>query len=374
MEKTEDKHLVVFGGGIAGAKLAKDLSARLRVTLVDPNDYFEVPMAAPRNLVKPGFADQSIIPFAKALPDVTFVRGKLVEMGPREGLVETADGKQIRLGGDVNVLATGSFFSNPLIRSNGATEAERKALYARYQGSIAGARRILIAGGGPIGVEIAGELSENFPDKSVTIVESGPRLLAGTSKEAADFAASVLTRRGVTIITGERLQTTPSSPEEIFAEGGEAITDKGRVIPHDLVIWCIGGRPNTDYMKAQMGHVLNAQGRIRVTPDLRVEGCDTLFALGDITDLDENKMAWHVNSQINHAATNILHVLAGRREPDNLVAHAAQTGNPLMVVTLGSRQGVAHLPFLGVVRWPWLTRKAKAADMLVPRYRKLLGL
>jgi apoptosis-inducing factor 2 len=44
-----------------------------------------------------------------------------------------------------------------------------------------------------------------------------------------------------------------------------------------------------------------------------------------------------------------------------------------MVVTLGSRAGVAHLRPVGVIRWPWLIRKVKAERMLVPMYRKALG-
>lgn len=373
MKSEIQKHVVIFGGGMAGATLAKQLAKEAQVTLVDPNDYFEVPMAAPRNLVKPAFAEQAIIPFAQALPNVTHVRGKLVEMEAGQGWVETGDGQKMRVGGDVNVLATGSFFSNPLMRANGATDVERKAFYRKYQQQIARANKILIVGGGPIGVEVAGEISENYPDKVITIVESGPRLLAGTSAEASAHATSVLRQRGVTIIVGERLQNAASTPQDVFTTGGQAQTSTDRDIAYDLIIWCVGGRPNTGYMQPHLAHLLNAQGRIRVTPQLRVEGSDTLFALGDITDLDENKMAWHIAGQVKHAATNIRRVLSGQRLSAQLVTHTAQTGNPMMAVSLGSQQGVLHLPFIGVVRSPWFTRKAKAAHMLVPKYRKIFA-
>ncbi|MNL80943.1 hypothetical protein D3C87_2079210 [compost metagenome] len=57
-----------------------------------------------------------------------------------------------------------------------------------------------------------------------------------------------------------------------------------------------------------------------------------------------------------------------------MVTYSPQTGNPMMAITLGSRTGVAHLPFFGVVRWPWLNRKAKAEQMLVPKFRKTFEL
>jgi 2-polyprenyl-6-methoxyphenol hydroxylase-like FAD-dependent oxidoreductase len=42
------KSVAIYGGGIAGAVLANRLSRDFNVVLVDPHDYFEVPMAAPR--------------------------------------------------------------------------------------------------------------------------------------------------------------------------------------------------------------------------------------------------------------------------------------------------------------------------------------
>ena len=215
-------------------------------------------------------------------------------------------------------------------------------------------------GGGLIGVEVAGEISEAYPAKSLTILEGGPRLLAGTSEAAATHAAAVLVSRGVSILTGERLLESTTASQDIFGGQGEATTASGRKIAYDLVVWCTGGRPNTSYMRPQLAGVLNEQGRVRVDPHLRVAGHGNLFALGDITDLNENKMAWHIAGQVRVAARNIRRVLRGRDQASSLLRYRPQTGNPMMAVTLGSRQGVVHLPIFGVIRSPLLTRKAKA--------------
>lgn len=368
-----DPQVLIHGGGMAGALLAKALSPRLRVTLVDPNDYFEIPMAAPRGAVDPDFADGAIIPFAQALPGVQHVRGALTELRHNDSIVRLQDGREKRLMGEVTVLATGSVFSNALVRATGSTSAgERKAFYRQYQRRIVQARRIVIVGGGPIGVEVAGEIVERHPDKQLTVLEAGPRLLSGTSEAAAAYATAFLRERGVTVVTGERFDGRGNSADA-FAAGGEASTSGGRRIAYDLLIWCIGGRPNTGYMRAHFASALDAAGRIRVTPELRVAGLATVFALGDITDLDENKMAWHINGQVKVAAHNIRAVLAHGATAPKLNAYRPQTGNPKMAVTLGSRHGVVHLPGVGVVRWPALVRMAKSAHMLVPQYRKALG-
>jgi apoptosis-inducing factor 2 len=370
---SNSSQVLIYGGGMAGAVLAKKLSKQYSVTLVDPNDYYEVPMAAPRALLKPDFANQSIVLFSQALPSVRHVRGMLVGFDAQGGVVRTQEGTEIRLTGDVTVLATGSSFSNSLMRSTGASAIERKALYVKYHDRIKQAKRVLIVGGGPIGVEMAGEITENYPKTQITMLEAGSRILGGTSEEASRYAEKVLTGRGVTILTSEKLMSASSTPADVFSDAGEAKTDKGRAIQYDLLIWCTGGKPNTGYMNAAYKTVLNAVGRICVTPKLRVVGHDTLFALGDITDLDENKMAWHITPQVEVAVANIRQVLAGRRSDNDLKTHHPKTNDPTMAVTLGSRMGVLQLPMLGTVRAPWFNRMAKATHMLVPKYRKILG-
>jgi NADH dehydrogenase FAD-containing subunit len=364
--------VVIYGGGVAGAKLARKLRGRAEVIVVDPLDYFEIPMAAPRNLVQPDFAERAILPFAEALPEVQHVRGKLVELCAQGGWVQMPGGRRLLISADISVLATGSRFANSLVRGIEGSVSERKALYARFHERLRVTRRVLIVGGGPIGVEIAGEISQTWPEKVITLIEAGPRLLAGTSEEAAAHAAAVLAGRGVAIITGDRLDGDKHVPNEIFGAGGIAMTAAGRQIPYDLLLWCVGGRPNTGYMSAHFSEALNDRGQVRVTSDLRVVGLNHVFAVGDITDLAENKMAWVVGGHVSVVAANIGNVLNGG---SGTKRYKAKTGNPMMAVTLGSQTGVTQLPKpIGLVRAAWVNRKLKATHMLVPMNRRTFGM
>lgn len=366
------KKIIIYGGGMAGAILAKQLASVALVTLVDPNDYFEVPMAAPRSLVKPEFAEQSIIPFSKALPKAKYIRGKLSELENQYGLVTLEDGKQLKLIGDIIILATGSSFSNSLMRAFNSSRIERLNFYLNYSNHIKQAQRILIVGGGPIGVELAGEIIEKYADKSITIIEANSRILLGTTLDASNAAARELKKRGVTIITSEKIVDSNSSPDEIISKPGIAITSSNRRIPYDHIIWCVGGKPNTEYMKKYMSSVLNNKGQIKVKPTLQVVGCQNIFALGDITDLDENKMAWHINDQVRKAKHNIINIL--NNQSYKLISYKPKTGNPMMAVTIGSRHGVVYLPVIGLITCPLFTKAAKSGHMLVPKYRRALGL
>jgi apoptosis-inducing factor 2 len=306
------------------------------------------------------------------MPSVRHEQARLVKMTQAGGIIAFGDGRLSQIIGDVSVLATGSRFPNQLMRAYEGSATHRKEFYRNYNARLSLAQRVLIVGGGPIGVEIAGEISEVFPKKFVTILESGNRLLMGTSPQAAAHAADILLLRGVDIVTGERLEGRERLTDDMFGNGGKAITSSGRVISYDLMIWCTGGRPDTAYMADDFPEVLDTNRRIMVTPGLMVVGQQTLFAMGDVTNLPENKMALHIKGHVKVVGTNIRRLLQPSPSA-RMTSYVPQTDNPLMAVTLGSRTGVSRLPVLGVVRSAWLNRKVKAERMLVPQYRKAIG-
>jgi NADH dehydrogenase FAD-containing subunit len=368
--RTMKSEIVIYGAGMAGAMLASRLAGDFDVTIVAPMDYFEVPMAMPRLMVQPGYADKAIVSIADALPKARHIHGRLVELTEAGGLVDGDDGDRRMVTADITVLATGSRFAGQFIRPLSGSMDERKTGFHRLKASLSSARRILIVGGGPLGVEIAGEIVETWPGRSVTIVESGARILSGTAISASAHAAKFLTQRGVTLLTGERIESP--SPGNGISEGpGEARTASGQRIAYDVILWCIGGRPNTEYLRAHFSSRLDADGRVRVTSQLLMEGEDRMFALGDITNLKENKMALHIAGQLSVAEANIRAVALGRAPAKT---YKAKTGNLMMAITLGSRAGVVFAPPIGAIRSTWLNRKVKAEAMLVPKYRKQLGL
>lgn len=141
---------------------------------------------------------------------------------------------------------------------------------------------IAIIGGGPTGVELAGAIAElsrftlardfrsiNPRDTRVTLVEAGPRLLSGFSKETSAYAKARLERLGVQIRTGEPvLDVWPT-----------AIRFSAQDLPVGLVIWAAGVTASP--LARQFG-ATDRSGRIAVDPSLTVRGHENVFALGDV--------------------------------------------------------------------------------------------
>src|ERR1700732_4666974 len=245
--QTMKNKIVIYGAGMAGAMLASRLAENFDVTVVAPTNYFEVPMAMPRLMVQPGLADKAIISIADALPKAHHIHGHLAELTSAGGLVDGDDGARQMVTGDISVLATGSRFAGQLLRSLSGSMEERKAVFHRLEASLSAARRILIVGGGPVGVEMAGEIVETWPGRSVTIVESGAHILGGTAKSASTHAAKFLEQRGVTLLARERIES-PSPGSGVSVEPGEARTTSGKLVGYDVILWWIGGRPHNEIL------------------------------------------------------------------------------------------------------------------------------
>jgi NADH:ubiquinone reductase (H+-translocating) len=141
---------------------------------------------------------------------------------------------------------------------------------------------IAVIGGGPTGVELAGSIAElsrytlardfrsiNPRATRITLVEAGPRLLSGFSKDISAYARGRLERLGVTVRTGEAVEDV----------GPRAVTIGGEVLPVGLVIWAAG--VSASPLAAQLGPTDSA-GRIAVDACLAVPGQDGVFALGDL--------------------------------------------------------------------------------------------
>ncbi len=357
--------LVVIGGGLGGHKIAHALQSAMDTVLIDPKSYFEIPMAMPRQLVRPAELD-SIIPFERFLPRVRHVQGRAVAATARSVRVDT--GEDVRF--DHLVVATGANYRSALVKPLEGESPERSEHYRTLNVQVVAARRILIIGAGPIGVEIAGELSQEFPEKNVTLIERESRILPGTSKRLSAWAAAMLAGRGVSLIVSDEL-VSPAAPEsDVDPAGGEATTKGGRRIAYDLALWCLGARSDAGFLTDSFPNSVNSKGEVIVNSCLQMAGAQNIFALGDATNFPA-KGGVPLHGQVKVMRQNLLE-LARTGGEATLSPFKPPPALDLAVISLGRRAGVMKLPF-GEFRAGWMARSLKSRDMLVGHLRKDIG-
>lgn len=130
-------------------------------------------------------------------------------------------------------------------------------------------------------MELAGEITVDFPDKKVTIVHKGPRLLDFVGTKAADKTLKWLESRNVVVKLEQSIDLN-----ELTYEQKTYRTSNGETIEADCHFLCIGKPLASAWLKETvLKNDLDGQGRIKVDERLRVKGRNNIFAIGDVTDI-----------------------------------------------------------------------------------------
>jgi NADH dehydrogenase len=298
------KHIVIVGGGFAGINLVKSLvnDNRFKITVVDKNNYHFFPPLIYQ--VATSFIEASNIsyPFRRLFSNyknVQFYMGNMSRIIPETKTIETENGE---LQYDELVLALGTesnFFGMENVQKFALPmKTIDEALYLRNymlltleeaakNNKVKEAQKlqnIVIAGGGPTGVELAGMIAEmgqyiaekEYPEinrsfSHIYLVDALPVLLSPMSKMAQDAAYSKLKKLGVKIILNVAVEDYIDS---------KVILADGRSIETETLIWTSGvigkevkGLPEESIGKGR---------RILVDAYNKIQGMDNIYALGDI--------------------------------------------------------------------------------------------
>ncbi|KAB5520140.1 hypothetical protein DKX38_024459 [Salix brachista] len=353
----EKRRLVVIGGGIAGSMLAKSLQFHADVTFIDPKEYFEITWANLRTMVEPSFGERSVINHRDYFTNGCIVTSTAI--GITETEVLTADDRSIPY--DYLVIATGH--SDPVPK----TRMERLKEYQAENEKIKSAQYVLIVGGGPTGVELAGEISFDFPEKHVTLVHSGSRLLEFIGPKASAKTLQWLTSKRVEVKLEQKVDLnsiTDSNGSKIYH------TTAGESIKADCHFLCTGKPLGSEWLKDTiLKNNLDGQGRLMVDEYLRVKGRKNILAIGDITDVPEIKQGYLAQKHALVAAENLKLLMAGGKERK---MSTYKPGSSTAIVSLGRRDAVAQFPYTTLIGiFPGMI---KSRDLFVGKTRKQRGL
>ncbi|KAI3458793.1 hypothetical protein Pfo_015456 [Paulownia fortunei] len=349
----EKKRVAVVGGGVGGSLIAKTLQDHADVFLIDSKEYFEIPWANLRSMVEPSFAERSVINHLDYLHNAHVIASTATNITQNEVL--TGQGHLIAY--DYLVIATGH------VDTSAYTKAEKLSHYQAEQEKIKSANSILIVGGGPTGVELAAEIVVDSPDKKVTLVHRGSRLLEFIGEKAGRKALDWLNSKKVEVILGQSVKLNSVSDGAYETSGGETIIA-------DCHFLCTGKPIGSSWLRETLlKDSLDIHGRLMVDTKLRVKGHNNIFAIGDITDIPEIKQGYLAQAHALVAAKNLKLLIRGQSESK---LSTYKPASPMALVSLGRREGLAQILCLTLAgRIPGMI---KSGDLFVGKTRKQLGL
>ncbi|MBB4932298.1 NADH dehydrogenase FAD-containing subunit [Lipingzhangella halophila] len=355
--------VAVVGGGYGGVRAAQLLDEVANVVLVEPKNAFFHNAAALRGLVDHTWAGLIFLPYTRLLR-----RGRVIH---DQAIRVTADGVELSSGdhvaADYTILATGSTYPFPAKAADDDAATARAQLRTAHD-ALANSQRVLLLGAGPVGIELAGEITAVWPDKAVTIVDPAEDVLSGGySAELRDELRQQLLDLGVDLRLGTALRELPATPPAVSREF-EVHAEQGEPISADIWYRCFGAAPTTGYLEPDLSDALQSNGLLRVTPELRVAGQERVFAIGDITAVPEPKQASQATVHGEVAAANITALIRGEGD---LTSYEPEE-DPAILVPLGPDGGASQLP--DGTAGAQTTAAYKGKDLLVSHFRAMFDL
>jgi NADH dehydrogenase FAD-containing subunit len=370
--------IVILGGNYAGANTAHYLLRHVlpllnsngdkpayKVTLVSPSDHTFFKVGAPRAMVSTNKTERQA-PFASLTEafssyptsTFTFVLGSAIALDEKTKIITVKTEKEERVHYDSLIIATGTTSNSPLWTLHNSSEQTRTA-FEDLNKSLETAKTILIAGGGPAGVETTGEIAYKYKGqgKSITILSGQDALLSYLQHPTASrLAESQLARLGVKTI--HKLRVLSSS---VLGSGRtEVLLSDGSKQVVDLYIDSTGGTPNSSFLPSSWldgrKKVITEPTTLRSTP----AGAN-VYSLGDVASFSKGNVldsTWSIPALGYSVYEDLSKGGKGLKEK-----RYKQVVKVMAVVPIGPKGGVGVMFGWRVPSWfVWLV---KARDFLL---------
>ncbi|CAK7900197.1 apoptosis-inducing factor 1 [[Candida] anglica] len=360
--------IVIIGGNFAAIAAARNTFDQIiaagkkddyEVTVISASEKVWCNTTAPRLLVEPEHFEKTVRPVKDFLKESS----KGVKFNFIHATAEKSDfdAKTVTVKGsngsqtvkyDYLVVATGTKSLSSAFKLNGSFEESHSSVKELNKQIIA-SQRIAIVGGGPTGVETAGEIAYSYPKKEVVLYtgSSGPLDFMGTKK--SNTASKMLTDLKVKVVNNKR------STSVVTAENGKTTLtfgDEGSEV-FDLYIPAISGKPNTSFIDSKY---LDKGGYLDVDSHFRVKGHPEVIGFGDVLSIAKKTVVDIKFYQTKVFVATIKHDLFNK---GSLVSYA--TGSLTIGVPI-SRNGGVGLIF-GWSMPSFLVKVSKGKDFMIPK-------
>lgn len=359
------KKIVIVGGGFGGLKTALELSKskEASVTLISERDCFwyfptmyKTATGAPEDL--------SSIPLDVLTKDknIKLIISRALSVDYHNQIIKLDDGSNIKY--DFSIFALGvvtNYFGIKGIaehsfgvKSIDEVNKLKNHLHNQIVAQVSSDLHYVIVGGGPTGIETAGEISNYLrhiqtrhglkPKKvKVDLIEAAPRLLPRMHKSVGEAIAKRLRKLGVKISFNSAVQ----------GETASELILKSSKIDTETVIWT-AGQTNNPFFKNN-NFVLDERGKVVVNDQL--EAYNNLYVIGDNANTTYSGLAQTAIYDGNFVAKDIANRITNKNRSNY------KPKKPISVIPVGDKWAFVEwgsLRFYG--KLGWLLREA--ADMI----------
>ena len=296
-------------------------------------------------------------------------------MDPEKGTIEVArnDGTRHILPYSQLVIATGSHIrSNLPFKPIGTHEETLTALHS-VQKQIDVAKSIIVAGGGPTGVETAGELAAAYGgEKAITLIVSDEHVLQTSHvlPSTSQVVEKDLQKLGVKLIRNTQVKETqldnPETKKDISVAQTTILTlSDGSTLSTDLYLPLFGVEVNTGFVPPSL---LDSTGNLALDKTMRVMGTKNIWGIGDVGNL-EAKQLTVTDAQIIYLSSVLHSIFTG--EGGQLVKEYKPSNNKMIFITMGKKYATGQIGRWRL--WGWIVAYVKGRMLFVDTAKGYVG-
>lgn len=346
------KKVVILGAGFGGVEAAREVYKKTRgsveIVLVSKKPYFEYYPGLYRVLSsEPPF--EVFVPLKFLVPnkvrlfidEVIAIELKEKKIVLKEGLIDDYDILIIALGSEAfyfNIpgiekyslgcksLVDVRYLRRELISKINKMHDENKELH------------VVVAGGGPTGVEMAGQLHSLFKDESrfqdidcarlkVILVQADSRLIPQLdSNEISEKVKAQMKLLGIEVYTETK----------ILEQNESSVILSNGILDTDTLIWTAGTQMNKVLQHTE-GFVLSPKRKILVNDFLQAEGLEHVYVIGDNADTKYSGLAQTAVSHGAYVGKTVAQVLRNKK-----IYRYKPNHSPAYVMPVGRFWGIFH--------------------------------
>lgn len=325
MSKPISKNVVVVGGSYVGLNLAESLAKiskdHFRVLLIEKNSHFQHLFAFPRYaLTTKVDTHKAFIPYQKSRlgQEGLIIQAKALNLTKDSIIldreVEIDGQKTNKIPYSALAVTTGTKLSPPSTLP-GSEKLDGTTYLREHAAQVERSQKIVIIGGGAVGVQMATDIKQLFPEKNVTLVHSRANVMSKFDPRLHDIVQQRFDELGVQTILGKRVKLPSDGYPTDGREFNVELQD-GTKVPANFAIISTGQTPQSDTLTSLAPECIDDNKFIKVKKTLQIsdEKYPNIFALGDIAATAAHKAARPALRQAEVVTKNIQNLLSGSNE------------------------------------------------------------
>eukprot|EP01084_Bolivina_argentea_P269237 457522_1 len=290
-----EKIVVIIGYSFAGLEIHTLLQSNSSLShfhfiIIEPKSYIEYTPSILKSIVNPKEYKTMSFSLKKCIDSKNseLIQGKAISLKSNSVCIELIDKSTKLINFNYCFICTGSKYLSPIKVNSYPNITDNTCIYYKQRqrmlnqihSNLIKAESICVVGGGPVGVELTAEISQQFPSKQITIIDGNNTICRSFPEMTRNYLQKWIENQpNVTLELNKRINKVSDKSVQFVDSNFN-----NKTLAFDIIFVCMGFSPNSELLQSDndFKYALSDGQFIIVDEWMRVKNQTNIFALGDV--------------------------------------------------------------------------------------------